>query len=235
MSSLGERARGAAWVAGAAYLVAALHAAHVAHEALPEGTRARAGSLSPDDILRADLLRLAVVILMSALIGALFSQRNGLLGLGSLDAVRRSWRWTAAGGALSLSFYLALGAAQAARFPAQYPCGVVWASLAWLKASVSEEVIARYGMMTLVTGVLRHRTSANLVQAVFFTMVSLRSLTGAEGVLDLDSAGWWSLGSTFLVHLASGFVYARYGLVAAFGLRASTGLRLLLHPALGCG
>lgn len=223
-----EKLRTAALVAGAAYLASAPHAAYLAQH-----SSVRPGGLSADHVLAMDLLRLAVVTVLASLVGAFFSERNGLPGLGA-EATRRGWRWYLGGGLFSLGLYLAAGNLLAARFPAQYPCTVGWAVVALAKNCVFEEVIARYGMMTLAVGVLRSKAAGNLVQATFFTLVSLRALpSGADGI-SADGTTVLAIGAAFLVHLGSGAVYARHGLLAASLFRAAAGLRLLIHPAIGC-
>ncbi len=219
--------RTAAVVAGAAYLASAPHAAYLAQQ-----SSVRLGGLSADQVLAMDLLRLAVVTVLASLIGAFFSARNGLPDLGGGATLRRAWRWYLGGALWSVGLYFAAGSPLAARFPAQYPCAIGWAVVALIKNSVFEEVIARYGMMTLAVGVLRNKTAGNLVQATFFTLVSLRALPVNSGGWDATTV--LAIAAAFLVHLGSGAVYARHGLLAASVFRAATGLRLLIHPAIGC-
>lgn len=229
MAQVEHKLRTAALVAGAAYLASAPHAAYLAQH-----SSARLGGLSADQVLAVDLLRLGVVTILASLIGAFFSGRNGLPGLGGSTTLRAAWRWYLGGAALSLGLYFAAGTLLAARFPAQYPCTIGWAAVALAKNSVFEEVIARYGMMTLAVGVLRSKVAGILVQATFFTLVSLRSLpSGADGI-SADVPTTLAIAAAFVVHLASGAVYARHGLLAASLFRAAAGLRLLIHPAIGC-
>jgi len=100
-----------------------------------------------------------------------------------------------------------------------------------VKGAVFDEVVARYGMMTLMVGVLRRPFAANVMQAIFFAAVGARALFfdgGGQGPgLDLFTLA--HLITPLAVALLAGHVYVRHGLLAAIALHAAVGLRYFAH------
>lgn len=231
MSVVHQRLRRAGLVAGAAYLVQAPYLVYLTRVAYPDAIAERFPSLSTEDLLGAELMRIAVTVVLAALVGAFFSARNGLPDVGDHRGVRAAWRWIAAAAALAIVSHAVVGSAVAAALPGQYPCALHWALVALLKGAVFDEVIARYGMMTIVMGVVRRAWIANVLQATFFAGIGARALffEPAAGGPGLDPLTLASVGTSWVVSLAAGHMYARHGLLAAIALHLAVGLRFPLH------
>lgn len=239
MSEVQARLRRAGWVAGAAYLVQAPYLVYLTRVAYPEALAKRIPALSTEELLRLELLRIAVLVVLAALVGAFLSRRNGLPDLGDRHQLRRAAPWIAGAALGSVLSHAAVGSDVAAALPGQYPCEVRWALVTQLKGAVFDEVIARYGMMTIVMGVVRRVALANVLQATFFAGVAARALffDAGGGGPGLDALTIASVGTSWLVNLACGHVYARHGLYAAIGVHLAVGLRFPVHAltAAVCG
>ncbi len=231
MSAIHAGLRRAGLVAGAAYLVQAPYLVYLTRVAYPEALERRFPSMSTEDLLAAELVRIAVTVVLAALVGAFFSERNGLPGLGTRAGVRAAWPWIGGAGALALISHGLVGSQVAAQLPGQYPGELHWAVVALAKGAVFDEVIARYGMMTIVMGVVRRAHLANLLTAIFFAGVGARALffEGSGAGPGLDALTLASLATSLLVNLAAGHLYAKHGLYAAMALHAAVGLRFVAH------
>lgn len=239
MSEVQQRLRRAGWVAGAAYLVQAPYLVYLTRVAYPDVLAKRVPALGAEELLRLELLRIAVLVVLAALVGAFLSVRNGLPDLGDRSQLRGAAPWIGGAALLSILSHAVVGSQVAAALPGQYPCELRWALVTMLKGAVFDEVIARYGMMTIVMGVVRRVALANVLQATFFAGVGARALffdAGGAGP-GLDALTLASVGTSWLVNLACGHVYARHGLYAAIGVHLAIGLRFPAHAltAAACG
>src|SRR5262249_19504800 len=109
----------------------------------------------------------------------------------------------------------------------------LWAVALIMNNAVLNELVDRYGMMTICAGVTRGTARANLMQAVFFTF--------AVGLKNLQFYGveitWTPLliagcASQLCRHMLQGLAYARFGLLAAIALHVVIDLQILLHALL---
>ena len=226
MSAWGKLTQ-AGLLSGLALCAVAPHAYYLGAVAHTERLSARYPGLSVQEILQLDLLKLGVLIVISSLVGSFFSRRNKLPDLGAVRALPKA-AWLLAPLA-SLIIYLTLGRALAERLPGQYPAALGWAAVVLVKGAVFDELVARYGMMTLFAGVTRSARGAIGLQAVFFTAIVFKDL-GALGV----SASWdglfvGSLVCSFVTHLVYGAVYAKYGLIPSMVVHALVDLRFVAH------
>jgi CAAX prenyl protease-like protein len=224
------RLRIAALVAGVSFLSAAPYVYYVASIAFADRIRARFPTLDQDELLRLDMISIALVVIIAALVGALFSERYELRGLGDLGDLRRARGLILGfGPPMMIASYLVFGRPLAQAVPGYYPTSIGWAVVLVLKGAIFDEVVARYGMMTIIRGVAPRTVVANVLQALFFTAVGFKSMT----FFGLEAA--WStpfvLGivASFLVHLVQGALYARHGLVAACCLHLILELKLVVH------
>lgn len=201
----------------------AYRSAHTFADAVVRNTR-----LSPEEALRVDLIRLATLIILSALVGSAFSERYRLGGLGRWPGLLALRLHLAAVPVFGVLSYLAFGRVLAARLPGTFPDEPIWALAYALKGAAFDEVVARYGLMTIFAGLARPAI-ANLLQALFFTATIWKGL-GFFGVdASYDAYFLLSVGSAFGLHLYLGAIYARHGLIPAMGLHFLYDLRFLLH------
>ncbi len=228
MSRVWERFSQSAALSAVALLAVAPHIYYLGAVAHTERLLARYPGLTLEEIFKFDLMKVGILIVISSLVGFFFSQRNGLPGLGSLRSALKPWWLLAAAPVLGAFLYLTVGRAIAQRMPGLYPVSVFWALVVLLKGAVFDELVARFGMMTLVSGVTRRPWIAILLQAVFFTAIAVKDL-GIWGVSGASALFWASIATTFVVHLVYGGLYARRGLLCAMFFHGLVDLRFVAH------
>ncbi len=183
--------------------------------------------------MRADLVSIGLVVLVAALVGTLAARRYGLAGIGDGALLRQSrWLLLLGGPAFGVASYLVFGRALAARVPGIYPISLGWALGHAVKGALFDEVVARYGMMTILCGVVRNHRLANALQAVFFTILAVLGLSFFGLRPSLSAFFVANVVATFLTHVVLGAVFARYGLAAAMLFHLGVGIQYPLHVAL---
>jgi len=188
---------------------------------------------SPVELMRAELLSIGLVVLVAALVGTLAARRYGLVGIGDRALVRQARSLLLfAAPALGVLSYLLFGRALAARVPGIYPSSLGWALGHALKGALFDEVVARYGMMTILCGVVRNHHLANGLQAVFFTVQAVLGLSFFGVRPDLSSFFVANVAATFLTHMVLGAVFAKYGLAAVMLFHLGVGIQYPLHVAM---
>ncbi|MBK6685045.1 MAG: CPBP family intramembrane metalloprotease [Deltaproteobacteria bacterium] len=191
----------------------------------------RTARLSPEEVLRADLISLATLIVLAALVGSAFSERYRLGGLGRWPTLGTMRLHLVLAPVVGVVSYLAFGRVLATRLPGTFPEDLGWALAYAVKGAIFDEVVARYGLMTIFAGLTRPAV-ANLLQATFFTATIWKGL-GFFGVdASYDAYFLLSVVSSFGLHLYLGSVYARHGLLPAMVLHFLYDLRFLLHALL---
>ncbi len=233
MVTIWIRLRIAALIAGASFLTAAPYVYYVSTVAFGDRIRLRFRGLSTYEILRLDMFSIAIVVVLASLAGALFSERYQLRGIGDRSDLRRSRLMIlGVGPVLMLVSYFAFGRALADAVPGYYPTSIVWASALVVKGAIFDEVVARYGMMTILRGVVQRTWLANVLQAVFFTAVGFKSMTFFGLEAGLSFAFLLGIGASFVIHLVEGALYANTGLFAACAFHFVLELKLVLHAVL---
>ena len=217
-------------LAGLGFLAASLQVYYLARVAAPADGRAPGGPLIAE-ILRVDLILIGVLLALTALCGSFLAERYGLAGLGSSRRLLPHLKWLLpAGAALGAASYLLFGRQLATRIPETYPCALGWALVLLLKGALFDEVVARYGVMTILSGAFRRPWLANLLQAALFTALPLRGLRYfGRPIPAWSSAFAGSLAGSALLNLIGGALFARLGLLAAQSFRAALDARYLLH------
>lgn len=224
-----ERLRKAGLIAGAAFLSAAPYTYYVSVIAFPDRVKRAARAISEQELLEVDLSRMALIVVIASIVGTFFSERYGLGGLGDAKRVRRAWPFMVAALAVGTASYFIFGARLAAAVPGYYPETIGWAIALMIKNAVFDEIVARYGMMTIVAGVAKKQWMAILLQAIFFTAVGYRSMGfyGVDAALNVFVVG--GLIASVGVHCALGHVYARHGLFAACSVHLALEVERLIH------
>ena len=224
----------AAVIAALCFLSAVPYLYYLTHVAFTDRLLERFSSVTIGEVIRADLVMVASVSVLCALVGSLASRRYGLGGLG-LGTVRLlNWRrFVGLAAGLGALTYLLFGRTLARNVPGYYPSSLMWAAMMPIKGALFEETVARYGMMTVVTGIARRPMVANLIQAAFFTLMMAKGLdfygVSAQGqsILLLGLVA-----STMLLNVVYGWAYARLGLTVAAILHAVVDLRFVVHALL---
>ncbi len=188
-------------------------------------------SLATREMPAADYTLFVPLLVISSLVGCFLSRRYRLGGLGSRQQLRKAAGLVVGGGlAMAVLSYLVIGRHIAAAIPGFFPVGLGWALILSLRGALVEETVARFGMMTIFCGLVRRPWLANVLQAVFFTFVSVKALDflGITSPLLVCA----SLGLTFGLHLVLGAVYARYGLIAASLMHFMVDLKFVFHACI---
>jgi hypothetical protein len=219
-------------VYGAAFVSAAPYTYYVSTIAFPDKVRTATIGKSAQEILAFDMSAMAIIVVIASLVGSLTSERYRLGGIGDLERTKRAWPFIVVAIFFSFFSYFVFGARLAAAVPAYYPKEVGWAAAMMIKGAVFDEVVARYGMMTIVCGVARRPIIANVLQAVFFTVVGLRSMAFFGVHVSVDLFVISGLVASFAVHLVLGHVYARYGLLAACTVHLGLEIERMIHIAI---
>ena len=232
MNGIWRRLSYAAAIAALAFAAAVPYIVYLTRVAFPERVREHFVGLDPDEVLRADLGAIFVLVAIASIVGSLFAERYRLRGIGGLDDLRAA-RWLlAAAPVLLLVSYFAFGRVMAERIPGTFPATLGWAFVATAKNAVFDEVVARFGMMTIVAGLAPRTWQANVLQAVFFTALVFKGLGFFGLAASWDVPFVASLVMTFAMHLYFCHLYARYGLLAAVVAHAIVDLEYPLHVAL---
>ena len=227
---LWRRLHTAALVAAIALVGAIPHVWYLTKVGFAERLSQHFPRTSPEQIIQTDLLSIALIVSLTSLVGALLSKRYGLYGLGDAASLRRA-RWLIVGVAPALGAvcYLLFGRAIAERVPGYYPTTTHWAMARALKVALFDEVVARFGMMTIIAGVFRMIWLANLLQASFFTVIATLGLSFYG--ISPQATGYFaaSVGTSFVISYVLGVIYARYGLIPAMLFHFVLGLRFVVH------
>ncbi len=242
-----RRLRVSAVLAAVALMAVAPYFHYLANVAFSEQIRKLPG-IATTQMLRGEWIAIALVVITASVMGTFFAERYGLRGAGDRTSVAQSkWLILLAAPLLSVCSYWLFGRAIAERVPGYYPASLMWALAHVLKGALFDEVVARYGMMTICCGALASRGRdlrgspyltwklwlANLIQAVFFTALALGGLSFYGLAPSLTPLLIASLSASLVIHLMLGYVYARYGLGAAMLCHFALGLKYILHVMVG--
>ncbi len=193
---------------------------------------ARGEEPSSPDVLVGQFLRVVALALLCGLLGSLLSRRYHLTGLGDpRRMLRRLPLLLGVGAVLATLRWLLVDRWLLVSGGGVVPRGAGVALQGAIAGAVYGEMVARYGMMTAFTGVLRRPMGAAFAVAVFFA-VEQSQVFAATG----HAWGW--NGETALAMwmgisegMALGWVYWRWGLWGAMMLRAVLLMRFVLYAA----
>ena len=225
--------RTTALVAAVALLGVAPYVYYLTSVAFADRLRERFTEAGLAQLIRAELGSIGFVVLIASLVGSVFAKRYGLAGLGDWRSLHRA-RWLIVGlaPALSLATYLLFGRAIAERVPGYYPEALHWSAAKVLKGALFDEVVARFGMMTILCGVVRRIWLANLLQALFFTGLAVLGLSFYAVEPAASAYFLASIAASVGIHLYLGWAFARYGLLVAMAFHLAYGLKFIVHAAL---
>ena len=115
-----------------------------------------------------------------------------------------------------------------------YPRKILWSATLLLHNSGANELVFRFGVLTLAAGLFRgkHHYLAVFLTSFFITVLSIRELHFVD-YARMDARVWCCVIWSLLSNVMLGVVYVRKGLWAAMSLRACLDARFLLYPVLG--
>jgi hypothetical protein len=215
--------RRAALVAGAAVLAMA---PEVCVQAM--GDR-RGGALLPLEVQLCFGLAVS-----AALLGSCIAPRLGLAGVPALGGLGRAWPlFVVLAPLLAAASYVVVDRPLASLAPDLVPGSVAAALARALRGAVFEEVVARFGLLTVLMFAARRLWLANLAQALFFTATAGLSLLAMGLEPGLGALASRSLVVVFVAHLLQGAIAGRFGLPAAVLFHGVVGQRFVLLALLG--
>jgi hypothetical protein len=178
--------------------------------------------------------------LLCSLVGFMYAGRLALPGLGWGRDFRKWWLVAGALGAVSIPVsYFALDRDLLVKFPEFFPRPWPLAAIHVVGGALGQEVIARFGLITIVVYLLRWRGSrghpwpATVIVSAFMTTAEFLYLTWTDIGARLEP---WQLGVYLGMQLAfqvfQSEVYLRGGLLAAIAVHLALGLRLVVYTFL---
>jgi len=174
-----------------------------------------------------------VVCMLSAIGGSVFTRRLHLPGIGEKKHWLNELPYLAAGGlVLMLIIYLAFDRYFYPVSPGSYPDLGIYTALLPLKGVFTEELILRYGLVTLAVGICRNRYGGAALVAGFATLLSIKYLEFAGIPLEWGYLCIIQLVFSFTVNFILGAVFVTRGLLSAMTLKLMLELRYVLAAGL---
>ena len=175
------------------------------------------------------LFLLFMVSLLCAMAGFSFAGRRGLPGLGDGSAFVRDVPWLFLFGlaitALSIFFF-------DRRFyevsPSSYPRDLLSLATFPFKKAFTEEIILRLGLVTIGTGLFRHRAAGVVFAAGLAVLFSIKYFQFVGINLRMTDILLPHLFITFLVNLFLGYLFVTRGLLYAMGLSFFMGMKYMV-------
>jgi hypothetical protein len=177
------------------------------------------------------------VALLCCLVGFMYAHRLSLPGLGWDPGLKK---WGPLALALGIAampvFYFALDRSLVARLPEFFPRPWYLALLQAAGSALEQEVMARFGLVTIGVYLLRwrgfrgHAWPAGLIVSVFMPLAEFLYISRLA--FSAVFLGWQLavyLGLSFVFQWVQAEVYLRKGLVAALAVHFGLGLRLVLY------
>lgn len=184
-----------------------------------------------DTFLLLQLVMVLTVSLICAMVGLLLSKRYGLAGLGDWKSLKQSLPWLFGMAAIGVPATVFLFDLPFSRIASgYYPDQFRWALALVFASSFSTEIIARFGMMTIIMGVVRNFHIANVLQAAFITVVAARSFYLADHAIGFDYITIVGFCLGMVGSLAAGWIYYRFGILSAIFGHILFEARLLVFP-----
>jgi hypothetical protein len=175
--------------------------------------------------------------LLCSLVGFLYAERLSLPGFGKISDLKR-WLPAAVGLglALLLPWYFLSDRFLMGNIPEAYPGYWPWALSLAVGNALSQEVVARFGLLSIGVYLLRwrgyngHPTAAIAVVSLFATVCSLLFLVRLNLSIPVSPARLMaSLAAVFILQWVLAEVYIRKGLVPAMALHLGLGARLIVY------
>ncbi len=193
----------------------------------------RTGFLPPEVVFRRHSLLVLILLFCSAMAGFTLGPRRGLPGLWVKERVRRDApRLFGAGLLAGLAVLLLFDRPMVAQAPRFYPADLPEAFVFFLKGILVNDVVFRFGVLTIIFAATRHFWSANVMAAILYAFRVARDLDFVGASPGFHPFFILVMLSAFLFALAKGYLYKTRGLAACSILQAGICLRYLLIPFL---
>ncbi|MCX5868187.1 MAG: hypothetical protein NT009_12055 [Proteobacteria bacterium] len=169
-----------------------------------------------NSFLQGEVLVVLGASFFSALVGRFFSRRYGLAGLGSFaEMFQEIHKFALLAIILIPIFLFVLDPIIFKKMSILNPRNLWAAAGVTLKSSIFEEIVLRYGVITILAGLLRRTYLAVFIGAVLATLLGIRSgfMTGMS--LEPSISLILMVTVSLLLNLFYGYLYASRGLISA--------------------
>jgi hypothetical protein len=187
-----------------------------------------------NSFLQAEVLVVLGACFFSSLVGRFFSARYGLAGLGSFAGmIKDIQKFVLLAIVLIPIFLFVLDPIIFKKISILNPQNLWAAAGVTLKSSIFEEIVLRYGVITILAGLLRRTYLAVFVGAVLATLLGVRSgfMTGMS--LEPSLSLVLMVTVSLLLNLFYGYLYASRGLISAMTAHFLIDLKYPLGALIG--
>ena len=175
------------------------------------------------------LFLLFIVCLLSAVVGFTFGKRYELPGLGTLQGYKKDLPWLLIIGAvLMMASYLFFDRYFYLLSPGAYHEEYIYLIAIPFKGAVTEELILRFGLVTIGVGICRNRYAGVVLVAIFATLLSIRYFTFIGVDIAFSYIFVVSVIITFLVNCILGYLFVTRGLAYAMTVKLVYALKYVL-------
>lgn len=173
--------------------------------------------------------KLAFIVLLSCLVGFVWSKEVGLSGIGNLEDLKRNWQRILVYGAfIGLAVYT-FGDRYFIKYaPGFYPTQLKFALFIPFYAALIEEVFARFGVMTILVKIFRNAHIANIIAAFIFAIGHVNMFQVAGIIYRLNYVTACSFILNIGISLFFGYIYWRKGLMTAMAIHFVANLRYVM-------
>lgn len=187
-----------------------------------------------NSFLQGEVLVVLGACFFSALVGRFFSQRYGLAGLGSFARMFQDIQKFLLFALILVPFFIfVLDPVIFKKVSVLNPKNIWAAAGITLKSSIFEEIVLRYGIITILAGLFRRAYLAVFIGAVLATILGIRSgfMTGMS--LEPSISLVLMVTASLLLNLFYGYLYASRGLISAMTAHLLIDLKYPLGAIVG--
>jgi len=184
---------------------------------------------NPGTVLVAELFLLFIICFLSAMIGFTFSKRAGLPGFGTAENWFQSLPLLllAGFGMIAVSWLL-FDRHFIQISPVSYPDHPLYLVFFPFKGAVTDEVIMRFGLLTVCVGILRRRIAGIVTVSLFASLLTLKYFRFIGISPDFSYLFVMQMLLSFVSHFVLGYVYVTRGLLQSMTLKLIFGAKYVL-------
>lgn len=172
---------------------------------------------------------LFVICLLSAVVGFTFGKRYILPGFGVFRSYIQDLPWLiAAGTGLLIISFVFFDRYFFNLSPGSYPKEYFYLMAIPFKGAVAEELILRFGLVTIGVGICKNRFAAVVLVSVFATLLSIRYFTFIGMDIAFSYIFIVQVILTLLVNCILGYLFVTRGLVYAMTIKFVLGFKYLM-------
>lgn len=188
----------------------------------------------PWTFITVELVLLALLLFLSALIGFSFSARLDLPGLGSVRELVFALPALIAGGiALVALSYVVFDRYYFMVAPSTFPRETVYLAAMPFKAALADETILRFGLVTIGVGLTKNKGAGVVLMSAVSTLLTVKYLEFVGLPFALDHFYVVYLLLSFFGNILLGWLFVTRGLLYSMALKFVIGCKYLLILGLG--